>query len=295
MDNGGIFKEMDVKLQRALPPNRSLEQLKNHYTVEKAIAQKLKQGNREERKLLYAIMYDKLFNQVPDHPRLTQRADENLTQMANNSKFELIKSYLNKSMTFVEFAPGDCRFAMEVAKYVQWVYGVDISDQRSKALSSPDNFKLILYNGYDLEAIEEASVDMVFSDQLIEHLHPEDTTFHFQLVHRILKENGKYIFITPHAFTGPHDVSKYFSDEPEGFHLKEWSYAEIEQLLKKVGYSGFYFNHPFNAYLANRHIKIRLPHIYYTLCERLLGLFPKSFIRGAADKLTPSICGVAVK
>ena len=80
-----------MKLKRPLPSDRSFEQVKNHYIVEKAIAEKLKQANREERKFIYATMYNDLFKQVPDHSRLTRRASEELTFAANKSKFTLIK------------------------------------------------------------------------------------------------------------------------------------------------------------------------------------------------------------
>src|SRR6266540_1639280 len=117
-----------MKLRKPLPPNRSFEQVRNHYLVEKAIAERLKKASCEERKLIYATMYDDLFNQVPDHPRLTQRNNSRLTRTANKSKLELVSEFLNKSSVFVEFAPGDCRFAMEVTKYVKNVYAIDISD-----------------------------------------------------------------------------------------------------------------------------------------------------------------------
>ena len=57
-----------------------------------------------------------------------RRASEELTFAANKSKFTLIKKLIDKDTIFVEFAPGDCKFACEVAKYVKFVYGVDISE-----------------------------------------------------------------------------------------------------------------------------------------------------------------------
>ena len=51
-----------MKLKRPLPLNRSFSQVRNHYLVEKAIAKRLKQASREERKLIYATMYDDLFS-----------------------------------------------------------------------------------------------------------------------------------------------------------------------------------------------------------------------------------------
>jgi SAM-dependent methyltransferase len=278
-----------MKLKRPLPPNRSLDQIRNHYLVEKSIAQKLREGSREERKLLYARMYDDLFRQVPDHPRLTRREDEQQTLAANKLKLSLVRGFLDKSKVFIEFGSGDCRFAVDVASYAKFVFGVDISDQRSESLYVPSNFKLVLYNGYDLEEIEKNSIDIVFSFQLIEHFHPEDTKLHFKLVHGILKHGGKYIFCTPHVLTGPHDISMFFSDEPEGFHLREWSYIGIKQMLRELNYSQIH------AYRNSRGVNFIMPYVLVAMCEKLLSLFPKRYIRGVAKKLMPSVFVVATK
>jgi 2-polyprenyl-3-methyl-5-hydroxy-6-metoxy-1,4-benzoquinol methylase len=216
--------KMDLRLK--LPEGRTYQQVKNHYLVEKSIADRLKAASREERKLIYSGMYDELFQKVPDHPRLTVRSSEQLTRSENKNKLKLIKKLLNPDTVFLEFAPGDCRFAFETAKYVRKVYGVDISDQIGEVDKLPENFNLIIYDGYQLDGIEANSIDLIFSDQFIEHLHPDDTFLHFELAFSLLKPGGKYIFRTPHAFSGPYDVSMYFSDIPQGFHLKEWTYSE---------------------------------------------------------------------
>ena len=278
-----------MKLKRPLPLNRSFTQILNHYLVEKAIAGKLKQANREERKLIYATMYDELFNQIPDHPRLIRKEDEALTLKINKKKFALVNRYLENSTVFAEFAPGDCSFAVEVAKYVKYVYGIDISEQRSPMNYVLGNFKLIIYDGYNLEIVKDNSVDIVFSHQLIEHLHQEDTKLHFQLVYRILKNGGKYIFQTPHAFSGPHDVSKYLSDEPEGFHLKEWTCIELKQLFMELQYSQLFF------FWYGKGIKFKMPYSYFEICEKMLGLFPKKYSRFITKYIIPSISCIAIK
>ena len=119
-----------MKLLKPLPPDRSFDQVKNHYLIEKSISRRLKKSSREERKLIYATMYEELFSKVPDHPRLTRRESTELTELSNNDKFSAISRFLNKSIVFLEFAPGDCRFIIEVAKQVKYAYGLDISDQR---------------------------------------------------------------------------------------------------------------------------------------------------------------------
>ena len=278
-----------MKLKRPLPSDRSLEQVQTHYRVEKATAEKLKNSTSEERKLLYSTMYDELFSQVPDHPRLTRRKDEQLTLRANASKLALVRKFLDESVVFAELAPGDCRFAFEAAAYVHHVYGIDISDQRNPDDTAPDNFNLIVYDGYNLDEIEDDSVDVVFSDQLIEHLHPEDTRLHFQLMRRILKPGGKYVFRTPHSLTGPHDISKYFSDVPEGFHLKEWTYRELKKMIKELNYSAF------QTYFSAKGLVLRLPYIHFAFWEMFLKLLPGRCRRCVARYMVPSIFAVAVK
>jgi SAM-dependent methyltransferase len=251
---------------------RTLEQIRNHYEIEKTIAIRLKKATREERKIIYRTMYDELFKQVPDHPRLKCRENPKLTALVNRNKLKLIEKFINKSTVFVEFAPGDCRFATSICDRVRSVYGVDISDQRGQFDNVPDNFKLIIYDGYDLQ-MQENSTDVVFSDQLIEHLHPEDTELHFQLVRKILRPQGVYVFRTPHRFSGPHDVSRYFSDEAEGFHLKEWTYSEIVKILKRLKYSSW------SGYKYTKRNLIKKPFAYLIIIGYILNILPKRLRR----------------
>ena len=278
-----------MKLLKPLPPGRSYEQIMNHYMVEKSIAERLKKSSREERSLILATMYDELFSKVPDHPRLTRRESEKLTSFSNKSKIAVLSKLISKSASFVEFAPGDCRFAYEVAKKVKYSYGIDISDQRNPTDKIPDNFKLIVYDGYSIDQLDNNSIDVVFSDQLIEHLHEEDTRLHFELVRRILKKGGKYVFRTPHLMTGPHDISQYFSYKPECFHFKEWTYIEMKRMLSNLEYTGFH------TYWNARGISLRMPNSYFAICELVLGQIPKRYMRSVAKYLIPSLCGVAIK
>ena len=251
-----------------LSGDRTFEQIRNHYRIEKAIATRLKKATREERRIIHQTMYDELFKQVPDHPRLKHREDWMITALANRNKLKLIEKFINKSTVFVEFAPGDCRFAMDICNRVNFIYGVDISDQSGQFDNVPNNFELIIYDGYNL-GMQESSVDVVFSDQLIEHLHPDDTEFHFQLVRKILRPQGAYIFRTPHRFSGPHDVSRYFSDEAEGFHLKEWTYSEIAKILKHLKYSSW------SGYRYEKGNPAKRSFAYFIIIEYILNILPK--------------------
>jgi SAM-dependent methyltransferase len=278
-----------MQLIRPTPPDRSAEQLWNHFQVEKRLADRLKAASREERKRIYESMYDELFRLVPDHPRLTRKQDPEQTRLTNELRLKLLGDWLKPDATVAEFAPGDCRFAATLAGRVRRVYGIDISDQRGAGVVSPSNFSLIVYDGYDTEAIADGSIDLAYSDQLIEHFHPEDLAGHLRLVHRLLKPGGEYVFRTPHALTGPHDVSMYFSDEPQGFHLKEWTFHELGDLLLELGYkraTGYWFA---------KGRKVGMPDAYFSLCERALRHVPKRRARPVAQYLLPEVVIAAEK
>ena len=271
-------EELTRKLKRKLPKTRTFEQIKRHYEVEKSIAEKLKRANKEERKAIFAVMYDELFAKVPDHPRLTKRENAEKVRAANRRKLQLVKKHLSDSTVFLEFGSGDCFFAAEVCNYVKHVYAADISDQRGKSFDAPHNFELVVYDAYNLD-MEDSSVDVVFSDQLIEHLDADDVVVHFRLVKRILRDKGLYIFRSPHAFFGPHDISKYFSDEPEGFHLKEWTYSEVEKILKRLNFSSWQGLWRVNRKMITEYVKF--PFFYFTAAEAMLKRFskkPKRFL-----------------
>ncbi|MCF8315135.1 MAG: class I SAM-dependent methyltransferase [Ignavibacteriales bacterium] len=277
-----------LPLKLPLPSNRSYEELLNHFMVEKHLAQKLRTATRAMRTKIYLTMYDELFSKVPDHPRLKRRKSKDLTERAIKDKYLLLKPFIRKNMIIGEFAPGDCMFINHCSSLVNKSYGIDISDQREPMTESPENFEFIIYDGYNLSRIPDNSIDLFFSDQLIEHFHPEDTELHFKLVISKLKDGGKYIFRTPHGLTGPHDISKYFSDVPVGFHLKEWTHTELKKLVMDLGCSN---------YITYRRIKgyqIKVPFLYFAINEFLFSTLMKN-CKLLKNKALGSIISVLVK
>ena len=113
---------------------------------------------------------------------------------------------------------------------------IDISYCITDNLDTPENFNLIISDATKI-SLTSNSANLIFSDQFVEHLHPEDAINHFKEVYRILCNKGHYVCLTPHRFSGPHDISVYFDDVATGLHLKEYSNAEIENLMRQVGFT----------------------------------------------------------
>jgi 2-polyprenyl-3-methyl-5-hydroxy-6-metoxy-1,4-benzoquinol methylase len=93
-------------------------------------------------------------------------------------------------------------------------------------------------NGVDLERSEPgASYDVVISNQVVEHMHPNDLETHSRSVLAILKPGGRYILATPHVYLGPADLSQVFGlKQAVCHHLKEYRYWELARVLTQAGF-----------------------------------------------------------
>lgn len=211
--------------------SRTLAQIREHYEIEKELANKLRNSLREERKSLYGTLYDELFQRVPLHPQLTQK--QSAQDMLKEAKHQLsfLRRFLEKEAIFLEIGPGDCALSFAVADRVKKVYGTDVSAEITKNLECPRNFELILSDGSSIP-LPANSVNVVYSNQLMEHLHPDDAVEQLTHIYRVLAKQGKYVCVTPNRLSGPHDVSGYFDKVATGFHLKEYTHRDLSDLFK---------------------------------------------------------------
>jgi len=200
------------------------------------LAQRLRNSTRQERQSLYGSLYDELFRSVPHHSQLTRKSSPEETARKVAYEFRHVQAFLHEDTTFLEVGPGDCALSFEVAKRVKIVYAVDVSEEITKSLSTPPNFKLILSDGTGIP-VPRNSVDIAYSNQLMEHLHPDDAQDQLHNVYDVLVPGGMYVCITPNRTSGPHDISKHFDTVATGFHLKEYSVTELDQLFKDAGFS----------------------------------------------------------
>ncbi|MEP6719014.1 MAG: class I SAM-dependent methyltransferase [bacterium] len=214
---------------------RSNEQIRQHYLVEKDLATRLRRANREERQQLYTELYDELFRRVPDHPQLSLRLAAATRQDNLNQRLALLRKFLHPDITYLEIGPGDCSLAIEVARLVRKVYAVDVSREITKEVELPENVVLIISDGSSIP-VPQSSIDLAYSDQLMEHLHPDDAMDQLRNIYKALGPGGRYICITPNRLSGPHDVSRYFDEVATGFHLKEYSATELSAMFIAVGF-----------------------------------------------------------
>lgn len=217
---------------------RPWEKVKAHYEIEKELARRLKQSTREERinGKLYTEVYDELFKRVPYHSQITRKSRPDITNWIVNQRLKLLKHFLKPSLTYLELGPGDCSLSLEVAKKVKKVFAVDVSTEITNLPNLPENMEIVISDGVSIP-VPEQTIDLAYSNQLMEHLHPDDAIEQLQNIYRALAPKGMYICITPNYYSGPHDISRYFDQKATGFHLKEYKLTEILTIFKKAGFS----------------------------------------------------------
>jgi SAM-dependent methyltransferase len=268
-------------------PPRSREALRHHYEVERELAARLRASTRAERTALFGRLYGELFERVPDHPRHTRKGSEAARRRGVQAQMRLLQGTLRPGQVVVEFAPGDGWLSNAAAATAAQVYAIDISDQRDLSTSPPANVRHVVYDGYHVD-LPDACADVVFSYQFLEHLHPDDVAPHFELVRRLLKPGGCYVFDTPHRYSGPHDISRYFGDRLDCFHFQEWTHRDMRRLLRAHGFSEarvFRMGRP-QAGLFN---------VLVDGLEWLLQPLPHRLRRCLCGRLFPSVAMVALK
>lgn len=245
------------------------DEARQYHETEKRLATRLKEASEEERKTLYAELYDELFTTVPAARSYNKWEDDAGTKKRRaEEKMRLIRKYLPDGGVFVEIGPGDCATSMAAAEIASRVYAVDVSKEAVGKIDPPVHFSLALSDGTSVP-VPSGSADVVYSAQLMEHLHPDDAKKQLGNIAAALKQGGAYICITPNGLSGPHDISKHFSDTAEGFHLHEYSNRELARLFREAGLRRI------RTYVGGRGRYLRAPFSLLASLETLADILPR--------------------
>lgn len=258
-----------MKLRRLKGDGRSDDQIRQHYAVEVALADQLRASSNGARLSgkLYTILYDELYRQVPQHLQLTRKASPEGTAKALEWQYGMVGRFLRPHIRFLEVGPGDCALSLKVSPMVEQVFAVDISTIITGHASVPANFKLVLSDGCDIP-LPADSIDVAYSNQLMEHLHPDDAREQLRNLYKVLKPGGRYVCVTPNKVNGPWDVSYCCDEQARGFHLREYSLSELVRLFREVGFRKL------SAYAGARGHYIRFPIYLIVALEYFLSLLP---------------------
>ena len=247
--------------------NRSMDRVFAHYTIERELADRLRAAPADQRARVYGDVYDELFRSLPDHPQLSIDPAERKREVL--AKLRFVSRFLNKESCLMEIGAGDCAFSINAAPLIRRGVVVDVSKVIVSAAAEVANLEIAISDGVSLP-VEPGSIDVAYSDQLMEHLHPDDARAQLVNVAKAVRPGGVYICITPNRVYGPHDVSRGFDEVATGLHLQEYSGREIRKMFLGVGFRKVAF------YAGGRGHYIRMPVSVALLAEAAFEHLPRS-------------------
>lgn len=249
--------------------------VREHYEIEKELAGRLRRSRGDERAVLYGTLYNELYRRVPHHPMLTTKASPEQARWLVDRQVDFLRRFLRPDATFLEIGCGDCALSTRVCRLAGRVLALDVSSEITAMTSKPDNLELVLSDGTSIP-VEPGSVDVAYSNQLMEHLHPDDVQSQVQNVYRALAPGGAYVCITPNRLIGPHDISRGFDREATGMHLREYTNVDLQSMFRGVGFRAV------RIYSSVRGRVFRVPASLVTTVERAVMALP----RGLAPSLS---------
>jgi SAM-dependent methyltransferase len=272
-------------VKKRLGETRSMERLAAHFELELELAEKLRSAPRQDRSRIYGEVYGQLFAALPDHPQKTRRpgavADRVSAQVGQLGPF------IGAETDFLEIGCGDAALSVALSGRVRRVFALDVTAALLPA-EPPPNLTFVRTKGVDV-ALPDASIDFAYSNQLVEHLHPEDAVDQFREIRRVLRPGGKYFCTTPSRFTGPHDVSCYFGYEPLGFHLKEYDYGSLSEVFLSSGFARV------KILVTVKGARMSVPYGAARSMEAMLLAFPRSIrARLIGNPIASSLFGITM-
>lgn len=237
MKQSGVELVARYRTVYALAPEVGVTEamVREHWELERSLRQELLAAGPGERWATFERCYASLYRQLP---WLT--GPLGTTADLDSMRHELWSSVLGDSpLRVYEVGSGRGSLIHDLATRGFRCTGTEITRERgSKWVPRHENLTWHQSDGVHLDRFEPAChYDAVISDQVVEHIHPDDLVTHFTTARGILKRTGRYICTTPHASLGPSDVSYVFrARQPEGMHLREYTYREITAALHRAGF-----------------------------------------------------------
>ncbi len=223
------------------------------------------------------------------HTELAQDQSSQAATTLASPQWRFLRRFLHKNTVFLEIGAGTCAISLAAAQRVKKVFALEVSKEITRHVKSSENFELVLFDGFDIPLPAE-SINVAFSDQVIEHIHPDDLLEQLMSIHSVLANRGMYICITPNRLNGPHDISRHFDVVATGFHLREYTNSELSDLFKQAGFSKV------KAYVGIPALYVRFPLFVLRLQEGLLNRLPRKLSKPLARiSLTRCIRLVGIK
>lgn len=207
------------------------------YRIERELADRLREAPKERRPRVAREVYAELYQRVPWHQDLTSSLESR--QRNAEALAYTYERWVGAAAVVLEIGAGSCDVLRRLGpRYPESRFvGMDVAREPLQAAGGalPRNVCFV-QAGAAAMPLATGTVSFVFCSQVLEHFHPDDVADYLAEVGRVLKPGGWLGLDTPNRITGPHDISRGFTPEATGLHLKEWTHRELRALLLDNGF-----------------------------------------------------------
>ena len=206
------------------------ERSREQFEYERMLRERILSCTKDVRPDVCASAYADLFAAFPDHSVFV--SDEERIRIGKLNA-GMVAPLLKAQSDVLEVGCGRGDVLLELARLGHRCTGTEPSVDMIELCSKEVK---VLRGFADRLEFPDASFDLVFSQQVVEHLHPDDVPSHFQEAFRVLRLDGVFAVETPNPTTGPQDISRGFTRTAQGLHLKEWSVGELLREFQRAGF-----------------------------------------------------------
>lgn len=214
-------------------------------------AAKLRSADAHTRRSLYAAAY----SEVGKYRVFRSSDPEDRTAGTSKDLVSQLRQFLKPTDRVLEIGCGRGYTCMMLAPHVRSIVGTEVSEpalveaREVLAQRGIGNAHIVDISALDLvDRLPGQRFDAAISIDVVEHLHPDDTTEHLCQVFQLLEPGGRYIICMPNRLDGPHDITREEFPSAKaamGFHLNESTYGDIVRTMRDIGFSTFHSFRPF--------------------------------------------------
>jgi 2-polyprenyl-3-methyl-5-hydroxy-6-metoxy-1,4-benzoquinol methylase len=203
--------------------------------AEAELARQLVDAPASDRAKLYGIVYDRIYEMH------LSRDPEALDFGATPRLVRFLEMLAAPGADVIEVGCGGGLLAIELAQRNRQVLGVDVSQRilevASKRAGQLPSLRFLSTAGTAIPA-EGRAADLVYSVEVLDHLHPDDVATHLREVHRVLKPGGRYWLLAPNRHDSRGSARRFGVDIEVNadVHLKNWTYSELAPELERAGF-----------------------------------------------------------
>ena len=235
-DDRRLFEELNpdeivarYRENYSLGPEIGINEVRLHADLEASLTDRLLSAPLAERGAIFEEAYSELYKKLPW-----------LASVGTASGLEAWPKLMKPNSKVYEIGSGTGALAEYLARTGFDCTATEITQERGERdVSTVGGLRWRRTDGVHLDQFEEpGSFDYLISDQVVEHLHPDDIITHFRTALILLKPGGSYIVRTPHRRHGPQDLSRVFKlENPVFMHLHEFNFLEFDYICRESGYS----------------------------------------------------------